>query len=675
MSVTRATSAVSSRQRLWLAACVGLIGAPHALHLPLWASAAAGVLLAWQLWAARINAPVPTLWIRGALTLAAFVGVFAGFGRINGATAGVALLVFMLLIKLCEMRSHRDIMMVLTLACFLLATQFLFSQNLAMALYLALGVWLLIGVFVQANMSESGRARTAGREALWLMLLALPVAAALFILFPRIPGPLWGLPDGGGGAATTGLSDSMRPGSVAALAQSDAVALRARFPDGRVPPPAARYWRGPVFWDFDSGRWHTRGEAPARRPPEIRGGRALGVDITLAPSRQRWLIALDVPVAADRRSELSTGATLLSAAPIDQRIRYIARSRLGAALDARLTPAAAARARRLPAAGNPRARALAARWERESTAPAEIVQRALHFFREQAFFYTLTPPPVGRGGDGIDAFLFDTRHGFCEHYAGAFTFLMRAAGLPARVVTGYQGAAHSTLGDYWIVRNSDAHAWSEVWLSGQGWVRVDPTAAVDPARVNQGIGAAMGDTAGSPLPFMARGGGSGWYQARMLWDAIDAGWNRWFLAYGPALQQRLLGALGLAGLGAMVLALTLSVAGLLVLVSLALAWRMRTPGTRDPVQRAWQRIDRRLTAIGLARAPAEGPIAFGERVAAERSDLAADIRALCADYARLRYAPRPANAYDGRRAAFMRAARSFSPRRSRRWQHRSKPEC
>lgn len=653
------TSSVPVPLRLSLAACVGLVALPHVLHLPLWVSLAAGALLCWQALAAWRAWPVPPLAIRAALTAAAFGAVLTGFGRVNGQQAGVALLLLMMLLKLCEMRRHRDVMVLLSLSCFLMVTQFLFSQSLAMAAYLIAGTWLIISVFVQANMTTGRRAiAAAAGEAARLLLLAAPIAAMLFVLFPRIPGPLWGLPADANATATTGLSDQMSPGSIAALARSDAVAFRVRFPDG-APPPRARYWRGPVLWDLHRGTWRMDAAERQRKAPEIqlRHAHVITSDITLAVTHHKWLIALDLPLSATRTSHLDGGATLLAQHAIDNRIHYIARSALGARLETALAPAVTARATRLPAHGNPRARALAARWAATAPDAQAIVDKALAMFRNEDFHYTLTPPRT-RANDSIDDFLFKTRRGFCEHYAGAFTFLMRAAGVPARVVTGYQGAEHSAVGDYWIVRDSDAHAWSEVWLAGRGWVRVDPTAAVAPQRIDDGIAASLANE--NALPFMARANGDVWYQAGLLWDAVNAGWNRWFLAYGPDLQQHLLSAWDLVGWGRALLALTIGVVGLLMLASTWLAWRMREAREPDELVRSWQRVSRRLAGLGLARAAGEAPLAYAERVASARPDLGADMRALALLYVRLRYA---GNATAADRRVFIEQARKFKIRR------------
>jgi len=653
---------VTRSQRIVLVALVALISLPHVLHLPLWVSANVGLLLAWQATGIARGWRAPPVMVRAIITLAVFVAVFVGFGRVNGQGAGVSLLTLMLALKLSEVVRYRDVVVVLCLCCFVLVTQFLFSQSLGMAVYLLMGCWLVVAGFVHAHIQDSALHQSAHRHALAesarLLALAIPVAAIFFVLFPRLPGPLWGLPANDHGQATTGLSDRMSPGSLSSLAQSDAVALRARF-DAAAPPPAARYWRGPVFWDFRNGTWSNNRRAPSLplASIDVRDD-TYTTDITLAPTHNPWLIALDIPLDVDRTYTQSAGATLLAPDDIDQRIRYIAHSATAYTLDAKLPAAARQRALAIPGNGNSQARALGARWA-ASGSPAEVVADALQMFRQKPFRYTLNAPRTSQA-NSVDDFLFRTRAGFCEHFAGAFTFVMRAAGIPARVVTGFQGAEHSTVGNYWIVRNADAHAWSEVWLAGRGWIRVDPTAAVAPSRIERGITAAVSDQ--GDLPFMARRqASSAIYQARMAWDAVNAGWNRWFLAYGPELQQQLFAWLGLAGFGSAIAMLTFGTVGLLGLVSLWLAWRMRPRRIADPVERAWQGVLARLARRGLTPATGEAPQTFAARVAQHRPDLAPAFDMLVDRLVALRYRPAPSATDRGR---FITQARAFRPGRA-----------
>jgi transglutaminase-like putative cysteine protease len=622
-------------QRLRLIGVVALVAAPHFVRVPTWIGLFAVAILVWQALAAWRDWPPPHRYLRLALTLLAFAGVYLSFGRVNGQDAGVALFVAMLSLKLTETRSLRDILVLLGLCYFVLITHFLYSQEIVMALYLAFAAWLITACFLDANHpQEPLPARSALRGGGVLLLHALPIAALLFVLFPRIPGPLWGLPaDAGADTGRSGLSESMQPGTISHLALSDEIAFRVRF-DGDVPPPAQRYWRGPVFWYFDGRAWHTgfiADSLPA--PTDYRWrGEPRRYELVLEPHGGHWLPALDMPREGPGKAD-AAGA-LRAQERVRQRRIYQAVSYTDYRLQPQASPAARGAALQLPARGNPQTRALAAEWREVGLAPAEIVDAALRRFREQAYRYTLRPP-VLNGPHRVDEFLFESRAGFCEHYAGAFTFLMRAAGIPARVVTGYQGGERNDLGDYLIVRASDAHAWTEVWLPGRGWVRVDPTGAVSPARIERGLGAAL--SAEERPAHLFRGGTALRYQAELAWDLVNAYWNRWFLAYGPELQHDLLARLGLPDLRATILALTGALTLLLALLGVFLIRQTRPRPVRDPVQSIWLHFCRTLARAGVERRPDEGPRDFGRRAAAAYPRLATAIRRVTALYATLRY--------------------------------------
>ncbi|MDN5938496.1 MAG: DUF3488 and transglutaminase-like domain-containing protein [Salinisphaera sp.] len=418
-----------------------------------------------------------------------------------------------------------------------------------------------------------------------------------------------------------------------------------------------------MFWAFDGERW-TRGSPRhyGRRPAVLTPrGPVLEYQLTLEPQRGQWVPALDLPapVSGINNGNLRIGIadSLRSANELDERTLFTLRSWPQARIGVHTAAPRLAYARRLPATGNPRTRALAQGWLAQGLAPAAIVEQALHRFRGLPYFYTLRPQPLPET-NRIDAFLFDTMQGFCAHYAGAFTFLMRAAGIPARVVTGYLGGTVG-FGGYLIVRGANAHAWSEVWLAGRGWVRVDPTAAVAPQRVESGLAAALQTTGGAR--FLGYGGSGLWNRALLAWDWVNAGWNRWFLAYGPQLQQRFLRALGLYDLRSTLLVLTFLASGFLLLLGIFLARQTRPRRASDPVQQAWLRLCARLARAGLARAPGEGPFDYAERVAGARPDHAAEMRRLSRRYIALRYAGRKDEALHRR---FLGGVRAFRPRRT-----------
>lgn len=636
------TSTHDIPQRLRLIACLALVMAPHLTRVPLWVSLFVAVILAWQVLTALRQWPPASRWLRLGLAALTFAGVYANFGRVNGQEAGVALLMVMLALKLTETHRHRDTMVLLGLCYFVLVTHFLFSQSIAMAGFLGVAAWLITACFLDANHPQGALPwRTALRSAGALVVQAIPVAALLFVLFPRIPGPLWGLPSDSGASARTGLSDSMEPGLISSLALSDAVAFRVRF-QGDPPPADKLYWRGPVLWEFDGRKWSVGKATQGSPAPRLEHGQGQRItyQVTIEPHRHRWLLALDMPAQGPRGSQRNAAGELLSEKPIKERRLYRASSYLDYQLQIKPRPALLYYARQLPADGNPETRALARQWRKQGLSQTQIVNTALKRFREQPFHYTLRPPPLP-GRDAIDDFLFDTRAGFCEHYAGAFTFLMRAAGIPARVVTGYQGGEINNLGGYMIVRSADAHAWSEVWLSGRGWVRIDPTSAVAPERIESGVSAALG--ADEPVPYMARHGDQLLYRLQLRWDWINASWNRWFLAYGPELQNSFLSRLGLPDWRAMILALTALLTVFLALLGFALVWQARPRAKADAVQAAWLKFCQRCARSGLPRAVNEGPQAYAQRIIEAHPEWQAPVQRITALYIQLRYGKWPAN--------------------------------
>lgn len=636
-----------------LAIAVLVATGAHVWYLPLWTSALVPAAVGLRL---ALGRP-PGRWLLIPLVLGAFAAVLLQFRTLSGTTAGGTFFAAMLALKFLESRDTRDAGLLACLAYFYATAVFLSTQAIGMAAYvlLSLGVttWALT---LLAAPTGGPPSRHRARQAALLLLQAVPVMLVLFVLFPRIPGPLWGL-GGESESARTGLSDTMSPGSLSRLTESSEVAFRVQFDDA-PPPPGRRYWRGPVFWAFDGRTW-SRGERATETTaaPEATGASADYV-VILEPHRRRWLFGLDLPLPGATGAEYGGGHNLLA----DERVRSVRRYELRSLLDYRLEPSLPQprrrRALQLPGQAAPEARALARRWADASATPRGVVERALGYFREQGFVYTLTPPAVG--GDPVDGFLFDTRAGFCEHYASAFTVLMRAAGIPARVVTGYLGGETNDLGDYLIVRQSDAHAWAEVWLPERGWTRVDPTSAVSSERIEGGISGVAG--ADERLATLSRGE-PGWIRsAALAWDSVNHGWNRLVLGYGPELQQRLLSRFGLGELGRYALAGMAVIAGALALAAVALL-PARAPQPTDPALAAWRRATARLARAGIERRPGEGPRALAARVARERPELAGAFGRIARAYIALRY-QRRADAQALRR--LRRAVRAFRPRALRR---------
>lgn len=624
------------RSLLRLLAVLALVVAPHLWRLPWWETTAVVALLVWRAIASARQWSLPPQALKLALALTAATAVYLTFGRVTGQNAGIALLVLMLALKLTEMRSRRDVMVVVFLMYFLLVTHFLFSQEIWTIGYLFLSAIAITAVLIDVHHpGEPLPLKVSVRMGARMILQALPVMLLFFVLFPRIPGPLWGLPSDAG-PSRSGLSDSMSPGDISSLILSEEVAFRVRF-EGAPPSKDQLYWRGPVFRNFNGRAWTQAAEDLVDRSPpalELQGPRTR-YELTLEPMRNRWLFALDMPDPASlpAQSRLERTGALVMDKPVIERRLIRGTSSTKYTLDAQLRQRDYARDTFLPENSNPRAVELAQSWRARGLDGPQIVATALRLFREEEFIYTLEPPKLGR--HAADEFLFDTRRGFCEHYSSAFAVLMRAAGVPARVVTGYQGMEANPFGEYFLVRQSDAHAWNEVWLEGRGWVRVDPTSMVPPERIESStLDALAGNALGEGLGFFERSK----YLFEARWDLINARWNEWVLGYGPEMQQQLLSRFGMDDLRRMILGLTIGVSIVLALVGLIALRRAAPPRITERALLLWRRAARRLSRFGYVQRPDEGPRDFVTRVVDREPALADPLHAALDAYLRLRYA-------------------------------------
>ena len=616
-----------------------LVVLPHAARLPWWISMFAfGMGAAHSLLLRHPGWKAPQLLVFAA-TLAGGTGVFLTYGTLFGRNAGVALLVVMLSLKLLELRRLRDVQLMIFMNYFLVITNFLFTQTPLIALYMIAATVVntaALGVATQARSAHP--AITELRFAAVLLLQSLPVMLVLFVFFPRIAGPIWGLPKDAY-SGVTGLSDTMSPGAISQLAQSGVPAFRVKF-SGNAPPPQQRYWRGPVLWHTDGRTWSTGRSAALLRPeanPAMQAeGEAVHQSITLEGQRTRWLIGLDVPVEVSVPALDMAGFQWLSRRPLRERTRYevvsYPRYRSGY-LDPRLREAAL----QLPDGVSTRIRTLARSWRDKARSDRDVARLALDYFHNEPFVYTLTPPLLGE--KPMDEFLFSSRRGFCEHYAAAFVMLMRSAGIPARVVTGYQGGEYNPVGDYWLIRQSDAHAWAEIWLPDKGWVRVDPTAAVAPERIERALDL---DALSSGAPARFQTGedslfSRGLRRLHYSLDALNSSWDQWVLSYGPDLQREVLAALGFSQptwktmtviLALLVSTLLLGIAGWLLI---------RKPGSSDPLLCAWRRFCTRVARLGIQRRPSEGPRDFSRRIVAARPELERQVNRITEAFIMLRY--------------------------------------
>jgi transglutaminase-like putative cysteine protease len=623
----------------WLVSAIATAAVPHAARAPFWISMMFGALCLWRLALANPREPVFARGVTGFLLRlllggGILAGVLASYGTLTGRDAGVALLILLAGMKLAELKSGRDYFVAILIGLFLLLTNFFFIQSMLSAVYLALCLVLFLGALISAN---DGRPQVLSRPRLKLagsmLLQAIPLMLLLFILFPRVSGPLWGMPRDAR-VGSTGLDEQMSPGAISQLSLSDEVAFRVEF-DGAMPERSRLYWRGPVLWFTDGVKW-VPDLLHAGTPELHTRGNALEYTVTLEPTGKNWIYALEQAPQAPPQARFTHDLQLRTRAPVQNRLRY----HLASYPDYELTGASAEelkRALQLPPGRHGRALKLAAQWRAQEPDTAHIVARALALFNHEPFYYTLSPPALLE--DAVDQFLFDTRQGFCEHYAAAFVVLMRGAGVPARVVTGYQGGVLNPVGNYLVVRQRDAHAWSEVWLEGRGWVRVDPTAAVSPERIRQGIDSALPETLlDVPLAFqdsvIAR---DLWERMRFTWDAVNNQWNQWVLGYDQNRQSMFLRRIGFDKVDAqqLVLGLTLTVAAVLVLLAVWM-FRNRSRGG-DPARRIYDRFCRVLARHGLPRQPVEGPLAFAERAGVQFSANAVDIDEITRLYIAVRY--------------------------------------
>jgi len=616
---------------------MALVVLPHAWHLHAWVSAfvlCVGLVYLHRL--RRQRADVPRM-VLLALTFAGSGAVLYQYGTLLGRNAGVTLLVVMLALKLLEVKQPRDAVMIVFTSYFLVITNFLFTQTPLIAVYMFASTVLITATLSAITHDSPNRPlRSHLRLAGTLLLQALPVMVVLFLLFPRIVGPIWGLPKDAH-AGLTGLSDSMSPGAISQLVESEATAFRATF-SGTAPAPAQRYWRGPVLWETDGRTWTTGGHVMLAPLPAGRlqpAGDRVVQEITLEPHNKRWLPGLDRPVEISMRATHTVGSAWRSPQRITGRTRYTVTSYIESRT-AKLNPMLKQAALQLPDNLGPRLQGLAQGWRNGATDRA-VIRKALEHFHNEPFVYTLSPPLLG--ADPMDEFLFETRRGFCEHYAAAFVLLMRSAGIPARVVTGYQGGEYNTVGEYWLVRQSDAHAWAEAWLPDSGWERVDPTAAVAPERIERALDLS-GLGSGDPVRFRLFGGGwleNNWRSLRYTLDSLNNSWNQWVLSYSPSRQRELLAALGIkdADWKDMILGLLMAISVILAAVA---SWMfLRQPQPADPVVHAWNTFCRRLARMGMPRKPSEGPRDYLRRVVAFRPALASQVNPIAELYITLRY--------------------------------------
>ena len=601
------------RDTLFLLTVIGWVVLMQAAHIPPWCLGLTAALLGWRAYLTVKLRPLPGLWTRAALLALAVGATYLTYRTILGRDAGVTLIVVLLALKTLELRARRDAFVVFFLSFFTLLTHFFYSQSLLTAMGILLALWGLLTALVNAHMP-------VGRPPLWraaklaggMAVLGAPIMLVLFMLFPRMA-PLWGIPSDGM-TGRSGLSSTMSVGSIASLALDDSIVMRLRF-EGRAPTQKNLYFRGPVLSRFDGRVWQPGGDGftggRGMRAPLTTQGEPLRYQVTLEPSNRPWLMVLDVTPEAPTGPSLgpqdlvrTNDLQWLLRRPVTDLLRYDVLSYVNFEYGPQELVLGLQDHLELPPGFNPRTLALAQslRQQAPDASSQELVNTVLERLRTGGYTYTLEPGLYG--ANTADQFWFDRKAGFCEHIASAFVVLMRALDIPARIVTGYQGGEVNSVDGFWTVRQSDAHAWTEVWLAGRGWVRVDPTSAVAPGRTGTlerlrpapGLfGAAMFNVS----PDMAA-------RLRAVWEAANNGWNQWVLNYTQSRQFDLLRQLGLKASDWTDLLYAL-VAVLVGATTLGALWTLWERRHTDPWLRLLERARTRLRRAGVAVKPHSTP--------------------------------------------------------------------
>lgn len=634
----RAISALPSAGKLMPFNVLLLIGgivlaaAPHVERLPPWIGALAAAALLWRGWATRTGEALPRRWLLVPLTLLTIFGVYLSYRTLFGREAGVALLVVLLALKMLEAQKPRDVASAVLMSYFLALTSFFYSQSTSTALLTGITVFILTAALVGAA-AQQRPAREQLRTAGLLLLQGIPLMVILFFLFPRVQGPLWGMP-ADAFSGKTGLTESMTPGMISSLSQSEEIAMRVKFED-EAPPRRDLYWRGPVLPKFDGRTWNAGPIHGSQQQYQLHiAGPTIAYEVTLEAHHRPWLFMLDLPVSIPPQTYVTSDYRVLARDDVHQRKRYVGRSALNYIATAGANSADLKLALEMPPDVNPRTRELGESLRRNSKSDGEILALGIQHFQRGHYVYTLRPPLSGE--HGADEFLFDTRRGFCEHFSSAFAVLMRAAGVPARIVTGYQGGEINPVDGYLTIRQSDAHAWVEVWLRNIGWMRIDPTAAAVPTRAEVGLAAAV--SADETLPLMMQAD-MAWLRAlRMNVEAWNNYWNQWVIGYNVERQRDLLHRLGMPTPSWQNIAMMLFWAlGLLVLV--LWLWLLRRVAHADPAQISWQRFCAKLKKRDIRRRPHEGPLDYSRRAVQSLPRKAAEIMNIANLYMSIRYGP------------------------------------
>ena len=656
---------------VWIIISLFALVAPHASRLPIWILALYAVAVIWRLQVHRGRWSFPGRWVKVVMILSGFVGIYASYGSFVGLEPTVALLLIAFALKLLELSHRKDAYVLLFLGYFICLTQFLFSQDLLVTLYALVSVTVVTTALVAIHRPGEHQFKLGTLHVASVMLLqALPLMIVLFFLFPRF-GPLWTVPIKNH-TAKTGMSDFMKPGDVASLSQSADVAFRVKF-DGEIPVKSALYWRGLVLSRIEQGVWSALSfyDLPANqlRPQEvIIGGEPIRYNVIMEPTQQRWLYGLKYARSDTRTVMQASDFRLFSPTLIETEFMYTVDSWTDVPVEETLSDWRRTTETQLPPTGNAKTRKLSLELREEAGSNAAFVDLVLDRFRVEPYVYTLRPGLLPEQ-DSIDAFLFQSQRGFCEHYASAFVFMMRAAGVPARVVAGYQGGEINPINKTVIVHQFDAHAWAEVWLASRGWVRVDPTAAISPLRIEFGLEEAMASE-GSFLSAMLLSPAR--YRSipllnllRLRYDALTYRWQTWVVGFDSERQFNLLRSF-FGETTAKAFAIVLLGSWALVLLPVAISL-FRAPDIEPvrPLAKHYRIFCKRLARLDLIRGAGETPSQFAQRVAEEFPDYAEQLWQITDLYNQLAYADAQRSAGNAAQSLqhFARMINRFRPKR------------
>jgi transglutaminase-like putative cysteine protease len=653
---------------MWIIISLFALVAPHAGRLPVWVLGVYVIAVVWRLQVHRGRWSFPGRWVKVAMTTSGFVGIYASYGTLVGLEPTVALLLTAFALKFIELSQRKDAYVLLFLGYFICITEFLFSQDLLITLYSILTVLLVTTALVALhqpgqNQFNRGTIRLAGV----MLLQAMPLMVVLFFVFPRF-GPLWTVPLKTQ-TAKTGMSDFMKPGDVASLSQSADVAFRVKF-EGEIPDKSSLYWRGLVFSRLEQNVWSSLGYydvpiAEQRADDVVTKGKPLRYSVIMEPTQQNWLYALRYARATSPGVMHSSDFRLVSPAPIETEHMYRVESWTQAVVEEQLSEWRRNTETKLPPQGNPRTRQLALDMRAAVDSDQQLVDAILDTFNRESYVYTLRPGRLS-GNNPIDQFMFQSKRGFCEHYASAFVFMMRAAGVPARVIAGYQGGELNPVNKTVIVHQFDAHAWAEVWLENKGWVRVDPTAAVSPLRIEMGLEEAIASEgsflAAAPLSPLRYRGIPLLNQLRLRYDALTYRWQSWVVGFDSEQQFDLLHTL-FGEISTRVFATLLLGSWALVLIPVAISlFLRRDTHPTSALDKHYRLFCERMAGLGLERAPGEPPGQFAQRAIEALPAFSEPLQSITGLYNDLAYAGAPDKAA---LAKFTRAVKRFRPDRRR----------